>query len=107
MIALPYRAGQSVPLRPPCTALASLARRYVRGNYFGVESVAPDPRDANVVYAAVGMYRSGPAAILRSMNRGATWQIDPRRARTCNIGRIPTQFNQASMLWNGRREFQR
>ncbi len=61
------------------------------GNYFGVESVAPDPRDANVVYAAVGMYRSGPAAILRSMNRGAT----------------PTQFNQASMFWNGRRDFQR
>ncbi len=47
------------------------------GNYFGVESVAPDPRDANVVYAAVGMYRSGPAAILRSMNRGATWKIVP------------------------------
>src|SRR5882724_4906681 len=25
------------------------------GNYFGVESVAPDPRNAQVVYAAVGM----------------------------------------------------
>jgi xyloglucan-specific exo-beta-1,4-glucanase len=47
------------------------------GNYFGVESVAPDPRDANIVYAAVGMYRSGPAAILRSMNRGATWKVVP------------------------------
>jgi hypothetical protein len=47
------------------------------GNYFGVESVAPDPHDANVVYAAVGMYRSGRAAILRSMNRGATWKIIP------------------------------
>jgi xyloglucan-specific exo-beta-1,4-glucanase len=47
------------------------------GNYFGVESVAPDPRDADIVYAAVGMYRSGPAAILRSMNRGATWKIVP------------------------------
>lgn len=47
------------------------------GNYFGVESVAPDPRDANVVYAAVGMYRSGPSAILRSENRGATWRIVP------------------------------
>src|ERR1700678_1862368 len=30
------------------------------GNYFGVESVATDPRDVNVVYAAVGMYGSGP-----------------------------------------------
>jgi xyloglucan-specific exo-beta-1,4-glucanase len=45
------------------------------GNYFGVESVAPDPRDANVVYAAVGMYGSGPAAILRSDNRGVSWNI--------------------------------
>src|SRR5690348_11788867 len=40
------------------------------GNYFGVESVATDPRNAQVVYAAVGMYSSGPAAILRSDNRG-------------------------------------
>ena len=43
------------------------------GNYFGVESVAPDPRNADVVYAAVGMYGSGPAAIIRSENRGASW----------------------------------
>jgi len=47
------------------------------GNYFGVESVAPDPRDANVVYAAVGMYGSGPSAILRSDNRGTNWNIFP------------------------------
>jgi len=47
------------------------------GNYFGIESVAPDPRNANVVYAAVGMYGSGPAAILRSDNRGMTWNIFP------------------------------
>lgn len=46
-------------------------------NYFGIESVAPDPRDANVVYAAVGMYGSGPAAILRSDNRGTNWNIFP------------------------------
>jgi xyloglucan-specific exo-beta-1,4-glucanase len=49
----------------------------VEGNYFGVESVAPDPRDAEVVYAAVGMYGSGPAAILRSDNRGVSWNIFP------------------------------
>jgi xyloglucan-specific exo-beta-1,4-glucanase len=47
------------------------------GNYFGVESVAPDPRNADVVYAAVGMYGSGPAAILRSEDRGARWSIFP------------------------------
>ena len=47
------------------------------GNYFGVESVAPDPRNAQVVYAAVGMYSSGPAAILRSDDRGTTWNVFP------------------------------
>jgi xyloglucan-specific exo-beta-1,4-glucanase len=47
------------------------------GNYFGVESVAPDPVNADVVYAAVGMYSSGPAAILRSDNRGTSWNVFP------------------------------
>ena len=47
------------------------------GNYFGVESVATDPRDVNVVYAAVGMYGVGPAAIMRSEDRGAHWNIAP------------------------------
>jgi xyloglucan-specific exo-beta-1,4-glucanase len=47
------------------------------GNYFGVESVAPDPRNAQVVYAAVGMYSFGPAAILRSDDRGTTWNVFP------------------------------
>lgn len=47
------------------------------GNYFGIESVAPDPRDADTVYAAVGMYASGPAAILRSEHRGLRWNIFP------------------------------
>lgn len=49
----------------------------LEGNYFGVESVATDPHDANVVYAAVGMYGSGPAAILRSEDRGAHWTTLP------------------------------
>ena len=49
----------------------------LEGNYFGVESVAADPRDVNVVYAAVGMYGFGPAAIMRSEDRGAHWTIMP------------------------------
>lgn len=40
---------------------------------FGVESIAADPLDADVVYAAVGVGRRDPAAILRSADRGATW----------------------------------
>ena len=47
------------------------------GNYFGVESLAPDPRNSQVVYAAVGMYSFGPAAILRSDNRGTSWNVFP------------------------------
>jgi photosystem II stability/assembly factor-like uncharacterized protein len=42
-------------------------------SYFGVESIAPDPIDASVVYIAAGMYRSEQAAILHSRDRGATW----------------------------------
>lgn len=46
-------------------------------NLTGVESIAPDPLDANKVYAAVGTYTqdwAGKGAILRSINQGADWQ---------------------------------
>ncbi len=45
-----------------------------QGNLLGGESIAADPVDANVVYAAAGMYESsGNGVILRSADRGATW----------------------------------
>jgi xyloglucan-specific exo-beta-1,4-glucanase len=47
------------------------------GSYMGVESLAPDPLDPNVVYLAAGMYFRDPAAILRSADRGRTWAITP------------------------------
>ncbi len=46
-------------------------------SYFGAESIAPDPIDANVVYIAAGMYRSDRAAMLRSRDKGRTWQVFP------------------------------
>ncbi|MEG3088918.1 WD40/YVTN/BNR-like repeat-containing protein [Sphingomonas sp. PB4P5] len=46
-------------------------------SYMGTESVAADPRDANVVYLAAGMGARQPAAILRSANRGREWRITP------------------------------
>jgi hypothetical protein len=48
------------------------------GSYLGGESIAPDPTDANVVYAAAGMYESAGATgvILRSTNQGATWTVN-------------------------------
>lgn len=46
-------------------------------SYMGVESIAPDPVDANKVYMAAGMNAGQPAAIMRSVDRGATWRVVP------------------------------
>jgi xyloglucan-specific exo-beta-1,4-glucanase len=48
-----------------------------QASYFGIESVAADPVNPDLVYVAAGTYRRDPAAILRSENRGRTWQIFP------------------------------
>ena len=45
-----------------------------RASDFGVESIAADPVDANVVHMAVGVHRGDPGAMLRSGDRGATWR---------------------------------
>ena len=53
-------------------------------NYVGTESIAPDPSDANVVYAAVGTSTaswSTHGAIIRSHDRGATWQLTPLKIK--------------------------
>lgn len=50
---------------------------FAQSGAFGVESLAPDPVDPRVVYAAVGMYAHDPAMILRSEDRGATWARYP------------------------------
>jgi xyloglucan-specific exo-beta-1,4-glucanase len=47
------------------------------GSYMGVESIAPDPVDPNIVYLAAGMGSRSPAAILRSADRGTHWTIVP------------------------------
>lgn len=48
-----------------------------QSNYFGIESIALDPNNADVVYLAAGMYYRYPAAIMRSDDRGEHWQIFP------------------------------
>jgi len=50
---------------------------FAQGSFFGVESIAPDPGNADRVYAAAGMSARDPAAILRSDDRGAHWTIVP------------------------------
>lgn len=47
------------------------------GSDFGVESIAPDPVDPNIVHAAVGVSRHEQAAMLRSNDRGTTWRRTP------------------------------
>lgn len=46
-------------------------------SFMGIESFAPDPVDADVVYLAAGMHYRGEAAIWRSANRGANWRVTP------------------------------
>ena len=46
-------------------------------SYMGIESIAPDPVNPDVVYIAAGMNAAQPAAIMRSADRGATWRIVP------------------------------
>lgn len=46
-------------------------------SYMGIESIAPDPRDPDIVYMAAGMNAGQPAAILRSADRGRVWRITP------------------------------
>jgi xyloglucan-specific exo-beta-1,4-glucanase len=49
-------------------------------SYYGIESIAPDPKDANTVYVAAGMYSFAPAAILRSRDRGKRGTSSPSRS---------------------------
>lgn len=48
-----------------------------QNSYLGIESIAPDPRDPDVVYLAAGMYYGSPAAIMRSRDRGQSWTVTP------------------------------
>lgn len=47
-------------------------------NQWGIDAIATDPIDTNRVYAAAGLYTISwdplPGAILRSTDRGNTWQ---------------------------------
>ena len=45
------------------------------GSWQGVESLAPDPVNPDVVYAAVGVGARAPSAMLRSHDRGDHWEV--------------------------------
>ncbi len=46
-----------------------------QANFTGIESIGLDPSDPDRLYLAAGTYRFGDAAILRSNDRGKTFQI--------------------------------
>ncbi len=46
-------------------------------SYFGIESIAADPVKANIVHMAAGMYKNKPAAMLRSFDKGNSWEVVP------------------------------
>ncbi len=83
-------------------------------NLTGVESIAADPHDADKVYAAVGTYAqpwAPNAAILRSNDRGASWQRTemPLRMGANEAGRhigerLAVDPNKTDHLWFGSRK---
>ena len=46
-----------------------------QNNYTGIESIGLDPANPDCVYLAAGTYSRSPAAILRSDDRGKTFQV--------------------------------
>jgi xyloglucan-specific exo-beta-1,4-glucanase len=54
-----------------------LQEALAEGSYMGVESIAADPLNPDVVYLAAGMYFRDPSAVLRSEDRGRSWAIYP------------------------------
>ena len=58
-------------------------------HYMGVDAIAADPSDANRVYVVGGQYTqdwAGFAAVLRSADRGATFQITSLQAQNIKMG---------------------
>ncbi|MGL6161183.1 WD40/YVTN/BNR-like repeat-containing protein [Microbulbifer sp.] len=54
-----------------------LQDQMAESSYFGIESIAADPKDPEVVHMAAGMYKRNPAAMLRSFDRGGHWEVVP------------------------------
>jgi photosystem II stability/assembly factor-like uncharacterized protein len=85
-----------------------------KSDLLGIESLAADPVDANKVYIAVGMYTgswAGYGAILRSSDRGNTWQRSDMPLKMggnedgrSNSERLAVDPNQPSILYFGSRK---
>jgi len=85
-----------------------------KSNFLGIESIAADPVDDKKVYAAAGTYTAswaGNGAMLRSKDRGATWEITDMLFKMganengrSNGERLAVDPNQPSILYFGSRK---
>jgi hypothetical protein len=80
-------------------------------NLTGIESVAVDPSDPDRVYLAAGTYSRGTAAILRSKDRGKTFEknLVPFRMGANEMGRfsgerLAVDPNQGGIIFFGSRQ---
>ena len=91
----PHRHRRRLPVergRPELDRRCWTGSGWDNWGYNGVLSIATDPVRPNRVYAAVGMYTNSwdpnNGAILRSTDKGATWQVD-RRCRSSSAATCP------------------
>ncbi len=83
-------------------------------NFWGIESIALDPTDANKVYMAVGTYTqswAGDPAMLSSNDRGVTWKVHKTSFRMggnedgrSNGERLAVDPNSPNILFFGSRK---
>lgn len=58
-------------------------------NFYGIESIAVDPSDPDIVYMAAGKYDwDGPGEVFRSTDRGETWSATGLRLTMHGAGRL-------------------
>ena len=85
-----------------------------QANYMGIESLAIHPSDPDKLYLAVGTYTqdwAGAGAMLRSADRGKTWQVTPMPFKMggnengrSNGERLAIDPNQPEVLYFGSRK---
>lgn len=64
-------------------------------NYYGIESIAVDPSDPDIVYIAAGKFDwAGPGEVFRSEDRGRSW-----KATGLNL----TMYGAGRLRWGGER----
>lgn len=72
-----------------------------QGHYYGIESIALDPKDSNMIYAAVGMNTDQKnSEILKSRDQGRTWTAT--KLRTPNGTHVRMGANE-EWRWAGER----